>query len=83
MSLTAQRRVLMDHFHLACFRCGRIQEFPSPMFERFKEEISRQTGFDIRVTRLELGGICRACAAKGAEISNQQHEEGATRAVVQ
>jgi Fur family ferric uptake transcriptional regulator len=51
-----------DHVHLACFRCGRIEEFSSPLFEQLKAEISKQAGFNIRVTRLEVGGACRACA---------------------
>ncbi len=51
-----------DHIHLACFRCGRIVEFASPTFERLKSEISRQTGFSIGVTRLEVGGACPTCA---------------------
>jgi Fur family ferric uptake transcriptional regulator len=50
-----------DHIHLACFRCGRIEEFSSSLFERLKAEISKQAGFEIRVTRLEVGGTCRAC----------------------
>src|SRR5580698_5182454 len=54
-----------DHVHLACFRCGRIEEFSSPAFERLKAEISEQAGFTIRVTRVEVGGNCRACAAAG------------------
>jgi len=52
-----------DHFHLACFRCGRIEEFSSPLFEQLKTEISAEAGFDIRVTRLEVGGACRTCTA--------------------
>ncbi len=63
-----------DHVHLACFRCGRIEEFSSPLFERLKAEISKQAGFTIRVTRLELGGICRACTT-GDDRSLEQ--EGA------
>ena len=58
-----------DHVHLACFRCGRIEEFTSPLFERLKTEIAEQAGFTIRVTRLEVGGNCRACA--GAEIKQE------------
>jgi len=53
-----------DHVHLACFRCGRIEEYSSPLFERLKAEISEEAGFTIRVTRLEVGGHCRACAAE-------------------
>ena len=52
-----------EHVHLACFRCGRIQEFSSSLFEQLKSEISEQAGFKIRVTRLEVGGACRECAA--------------------
>ena len=51
-----------DHIHLACFRCGRIEEFSSPLFEQLEAEISEQAGFEIRVIRLEVGGNCRACA---------------------
>jgi Fur family transcriptional regulator, ferric uptake regulator len=52
-----------EHIHLACFRCGRIEEYSSTLFERLKSEIAKQAGFQIRVTRLEVGGACRACAA--------------------
>lgn len=50
-----------DHVHLACFQCGRIEEFSSALFERLKNEISNQAGFEVRVTRLEVGGRCRSC----------------------
>ena len=53
----------LDHVHLACFECGRIEEFRSPLFERLKTEIFRQKGFYIRVTRLEVGGRCSKCCA--------------------
>jgi Fur family ferric uptake transcriptional regulator len=55
-----------EHIHLACFRCGRIEEFSSSLFEELKSEIAKQAGFKIRVTRLEVGGAWRACAAEGA-----------------
>jgi Fur family ferric uptake transcriptional regulator len=55
-----------NHAHLACFRCGRIEEYASPLLERLKAEISKQAGFAIKVTRLEVGGNCRACAADAA-----------------
>lgn len=53
-----------EHVHLACFRCGRIEEFSSPLFEQLKAEIALEAGFKIRVTRLEVGGACRDCAAQ-------------------
>jgi len=53
----------IDHVHLACFQCGTIEEYTSPLFERLKAEIMRQKGFHIRVARLEVGGRCRHCCA--------------------
>lgn len=55
-------RTAREHVHLACFHCGRIEEFSSSLFEQLKSEIATEAGFRIRVTRLEVGGACRACA---------------------
>lgn len=57
-------RTQKDHLHLACFRCGAIVEFSTPTLERLKQEIAAKNGFDIQVVRLEVGGVCGACAAK-------------------
>lgn len=67
-----------DHIHLACFSCGRIEEFASTMFDRLKDEVSQQAGFSIRVTRLEVGGLCRACAAAANISATQEFVEIAT-----
>jgi Fur family transcriptional regulator, ferric uptake regulator len=53
-----------DHLHLACFRCGAIEEFSSPAFERLKREIGSKNEFDIQVIRLEVGGLCKRCAPR-------------------
>ncbi len=50
-----------DHSHMACFRCGAIMEFASSSFEKLKDEMARQSGFQIRVVRLEVGGFCKQC----------------------
>src|ERR1700723_3838844 len=50
-----------DHCHMACFRCGAIMEYTSSSFERLKAEIAAQSGFNIRVVRLEVGGFCKEC----------------------
>lgn len=57
----------VDHLHLACFQCGRIEEFTTPLFERLKAAISRQNRFQISVIRLEAGGLCRECRDRKAE----------------
>jgi Fur family ferric uptake transcriptional regulator len=50
-----------DHCHMACFRCGAIMEYASSSFEKLKKEMVKQSGFQIRVVRLEVGGICKRC----------------------
>lgn len=67
-----------DHVHLACFQCGRIEEVSSALLERLKNEISKQAGFEIRVTRLEIGGRCRSCSR---EVGKAKKAEKAPLAV--
>lgn len=55
-----------DHCHMACFRCGGIMEYVSGAFEKLKMEMARQSGFQIRVVRLEVGGVCKRCRAASA-----------------
>jgi Fur family ferric uptake transcriptional regulator len=50
-----------DHCHMACFRCGAIMEYTSSAFEKLKHEMAQQSGFQIRVVRLEAGGMCKQC----------------------
>lgn len=50
-----------DHCHMACFRCGAIVEYASTTFEKLKAEMAKLGGFQIRVVRLEVGGLCKQC----------------------
>lgn len=56
-----EARPQADHLHLACFRCGKIVEYTSALFEGLKKEIAESSGFQINVTRLEVGGVCPNC----------------------
>lgn len=50
-----------DHCHIACFQCGAILEYASASFDKLKAEIAKESGFQIRAARLELGGFCKRC----------------------
>ncbi len=52
-----------DHDHMACRRCGRIVEFVSPAIGALLTEICRAHAFDPGESRLQILGLCRACAA--------------------
>jgi len=56
-----EAKTTRDHIHLACVKCGRIQEFESPLFEKLKGQIERERRFRIKVVRVEAGGTCDKC----------------------
>jgi len=57
-----EARTDKDHMHFTCQRCGSVLEIQSPLFHRLKGQIEGTHGLAIRVARLELGGLCGACA---------------------
>ena len=59
-----EARTTRDHMHLACLKCGRIQEFESSLFEKLKGQIERERRFRIQVVRVEAGGLCDKCQEK-------------------
>jgi Fur family transcriptional regulator, ferric uptake regulator len=67
-----------DHSHMACFRCGAIVEYASPSVEKLRREMAEQSGFQIRVLRLEVGGICPACQ-KRPDRGDRRTKKGADR----
>lgn len=52
---------LRSHIHLACFRCGEIQEYQTPLFSKLSKEAERECNFQIKTGRLEFGGLCGKC----------------------
>ncbi len=62
-----EARTDKDHMHFACEHCGSVLEIQTPLFERLKGQIEGCHGLAIRVARLELGGLCRACANRREE----------------
>jgi Fe2+ or Zn2+ uptake regulation protein len=50
-----------DHIHVACFRCGRVREFESRLYEKLKAQIEKDCGISISIARTEVGGVCSAC----------------------
>ena len=56
-----EAKTTRDHIHLACLKCGRIQEFESSLFEKLKGQIEREQQFRINAVRVEAGGVCDRC----------------------
>lgn len=52
------------HDHLICTACGAFIEAVDPEIERLQERLASRHGFVIASHRLEIYGLCRACAKK-------------------
>jgi Fur family ferric uptake transcriptional regulator len=54
-----------DHIHVACLRCGKVREFESRLYEQLKQQIARDFGMKVTVSRTEVGGYCAECMKQG------------------
>ncbi len=67
-----EARVKSEHFHIACFSCGKIVEHNTLTFDQLKREVSEQTGFKIELVRLEIGGRCQNCQSDNLDNPDGQ-----------
>jgi len=61
------------HHHLACDRCGRVEEIGEAYVTPVAERVAADLGFRIDDTRLDFYGLCARCSA------DRQPAEAATR----
>ncbi|WP_343231397.1 transcriptional repressor [Saccharopolyspora sp. ID03-671] len=50
-----------EHVHLACHRCGRIDEVAIETMDELADKLRREHGFALDATHLALSGTCREC----------------------
>jgi Fe2+ or Zn2+ uptake regulation protein len=56
----------VHHHHVICTGCGRTDDVDDAGIQAVTTEIGRRTGFQIDTHRLELFGLCPACARASA-----------------
>lgn len=56
-----ETRLKQEHAHIICLRCGKIEEFFGDLLKKMREQIESHFGFDIVITRTEVGGYCAHC----------------------
>lgn len=54
------------HHHVICSTCGRTTEVEDCGMQAVAAEVARRSGYQIDTHRLELFGVCPACAARQA-----------------
>lgn len=55
------------HDHLICTGCGRIVEFEDGGIEQLQERVCARHGYRMQRHRLEIYGLCPACAAQSGK----------------
>jgi len=65
------------HYHVRCFRCGRLDDAPGVVVEPLQIEIPSVAGYTILGHRLEFIGICPECKnGQGAQGENGPPDGG-------
>jgi Fur family ferric uptake transcriptional regulator len=54
------------HHHVACTRCGRVEEIDEAYVTPIAERLAHDMGFEIDDARLDFYGRCAMCRAEGA-----------------
>ena len=54
----------VHHHHLACDRCGRVEEIGEGFIAPVAERVAAELGFTIDDARLDFYGLCAQCAAE-------------------
>lgn len=61
-TLYEHRHLGRHHDHLICTRCGMVEEFVNPKIEELQVAAARKMGFVPLEHRMEIYGLCPACA---------------------
>jgi Fe2+ or Zn2+ uptake regulation protein len=54
----------LEHDHLVCLGCGRVEEFSGQLGQRMKQEVSRKKGFEVTGIEVHMTGYCAQCRQK-------------------
>lgn len=66
------------HVHLACHRCGNVDEVPPTLLGDLGRRLVAERGFELDATHLALSGLCNTCRQAGHEqipADGPQHAE--------
>src|SRR5271165_7147748 len=71
-----ETRLKQEHAHVVCLRCGKIEEFFGEPLKKMREQIETHFGFEIVLSRTEVGGYCSDCqVARTREMEEAADEK--------
>jgi Fur family ferric uptake transcriptional regulator len=56
------------HHHLACDRCGRVEEIGESVVAAMAERVRDELGFRIDDARIDFYGLCARCSGAAADV---------------
>ncbi len=62
-----ETRQKQEHAHIICLTCGKVEEYFGEPLKTLRREIESTFGFQIVLTRTEVGGYCPHCQARRTE----------------
>ncbi len=62
-----ETRLKKEHAHVICLRCGKIEEFFGEPLKEMRRQVEEHLGFEVALTRTEIGGYCPHCRALRAQ----------------
>lgn len=65
-----ETRLKREHAHIVCLRCGDVQEYFGNPLQQMNTQVASDFGFQILVSRTEIGGICANCQ-KAEQLEKQ------------
>lgn len=64
------------HGHMVCEHCGRTTHASTTHLDELREELLRDTGFELHLEHLTMSGLCRECRQdKGHSHSGHTHAQ--------
>src|ERR1700684_4186217 len=62
-----ETRLKQEHAHVICMRCGKIEEYFGEPLKEMRKQVESHFGFEVVLTRTEIGGYCSHCRALRAQ----------------
>lgn len=70
------------HHHVVCSRCGRTEDVGDCGMTAVAGEVARRTGYRVDAHRVELFGLCPACAAADGPIEGEETRPAVERTAI-
>ena len=62
-----ETKLKQEHAHVICLRCGKVEEFFGEPLQKLRKQVESHFGFQILLSRTEIGGYCSHCQALRAQ----------------